>query len=175
MAPAKAVAVMPEDFFSASEQQPTEIGGLDGAGFTGVFLWIGAGVLFVVFAIVLGFRLKKLFRREEFSGMSREELARRWKTLEDLAEKKDEMSVKVAIMEADKLLDYGLKSIGCSGTTLGERLKFIAYRYPSIQRVWPAHILRNKLVHDASFRLNHGEARRALKLFREALREIGVL
>ncbi|MEK7619247.1 MAG: hypothetical protein AAB416_03355 [Patescibacteria group bacterium] len=165
---------MPEDFFSADQHQPIETAGSDGGSFSGVFLWIGVGVLCVALLVVVGFRLRKLFRREEFSGMSREDLTRRWSALEELAGKKDEMSMKVAIMEADKLLDYGLKSIGCSGSTLGERLKFIAYRYPKIQRVWPAHILRNKMVHDASFHLNHGEARRALKAFREALREIGV-
>lgn len=162
---------MENDFFSPATQALPQT---DGVSVFPIFAWILGILVFVGMMSFVAMRLRKFFRRPEFLGMSKEELAKRWKEIEALTERPDEMSYKMAILEADKLLDFGLKSIGCSGNTLGERLRFITNRYPNLHRVWPAHILRNKLMHEASFHLNRGQAKRAIGQFRDALRELSL-
>ncbi|MFS8131103.1 MAG: hypothetical protein ACMG57_03930 [Candidatus Dojkabacteria bacterium] len=68
----------------------------------------------------------------------------------------DESSLKAAVMEADKLLDYVLKSKKIKGDTLGDRLKHSKHLFStsSYNRVWEVHKLRNRLAHEMDFNPN---------------------
>lgn len=63
------------------------------------------------------------------------------------------MEPKLAIIEADKLVDTVLKKAGIKGETLGERLrnsqKLISRDVYS--NMWEAHKVRNQIVHDHDF------------------------
>jgi len=72
-------------------------------------------------------------------------------------------------------LDHVLKAMAMPGTTLGERLKSAQYKYPKLSKVWWAHKIRNQLVHEASFSVNHRTAKSAIHEFEKALKELGVL
>ncbi|MBI4239711.1 hypothetical protein HY620_01835 [Candidatus Uhrbacteria bacterium] len=142
------------------------------------FSWIRygiAGVAVCAAILFIIFKIQHLLRRPDLYGMSREEINKRWREIEALVQRNDEMSYKLAVMEADKLLDHGLKSMGFGGSSLGERLKLAAYKYPKIRNVWPAHLTRNKLVHEASFHLHRGTAAQAIQQFKSALLELGML
>ncbi len=137
--------------------------------------WIVGGIVVIVFfGMGIGWLLKSL-RREEFYGMSPQEIRKRWNTIEGYLKRQEEMSWKLAVMEADTLLDHALKSRGFGGQTMGERLKLAAYKYPKIRDVWGAHLTRNKLAHEASYHLSFGQARNALSSFKHALEQLGVL
>lgn len=144
-------------------------------GFSPIILWGIAGVIGIIILAVLIVFLKKAFRRTELYGMSKEEIKVKWKSIEEMAGANNEMSHKLAVMEADKLFDHVLKALGFGGSTLAERLKLAAYRYPNIRNVWPAHAARNRMVHEATYHLSGGTARDAIRRFRAALRELGVL
>jgi hypothetical protein len=45
----------------------------------------------------------------------------------------------------------------------------------SLQNLWDAHKLRNLLVHDANYQLDHRQAVMAIEAFEQALRELGAL
>ncbi len=110
----------------------------------------------------------------KFSGNDRSQFARRWQEIESLASR-EESSRRMAIVEADKLLDHALKAIAMPGETLGERLKFAQYKYPNLRDVWFAHRLRNQLVHEANYHLDASNAKKALKSFRKALEMLGAI
>lgn len=133
----------------------------------------------VIVAVIIGvmlWQLKKLLSpREELFGMTRADIAKRWQSIQELVARNDEISAKLAVMEADKLLDHALKAKYFSGNTLGERLKVACYKYPRLKAVWPAHLTRNRLVHEANFHLSPGAARDAIRQFHLALKELGVL
>lgn len=118
--------------------------------------------------------LKRLMFRPELLGMTREQIAERWKQIR-LTSQQGLMGAKLAIMEADTLLDSGLKSMMMPGDTLGERLKVACYKYPKLQNVWWAHKLRNQLAHEASFQISAREAARAMDEFERALKTLNVL
>lgn len=132
------------------------------------------GVVLITFFGVFIYRAMRILRRPELHGTTREQIQKRWEQIEHTATQ-GVMGMKLAIIEADKLLDQVLKSMAMPGQTLGERLKSTAYRYPSIRDVWTAHRLRNQLVHDPAFELHSGQARQALNDFKAALKVLNVM
>lgn len=134
---------------------------------------LALALLFLILRGLVRF-VRRLFA-PKLQGLDRGAIASRWAEIERMASAGGEMGLKMAVMEADKLLDHALKSLAMPGTTLGERLKFAAYKYPKIRNVWNAHRLRNQLAHEASAYLEPSFARRALSDFKDALRLLNVL
>lgn len=116
----------------------------------------------------------KIFGRgkddEEYKG-----IAEKWAEIEKLMNGDSALSWKLAVIEADKLMDSALKRAFMRGDNMGERLRFAAHKHPKIQKVWEAHILRNDLVHQSDRRLSRGEAEKALALFKEGLKVLKAL
>src|SRR3989344_3271533 len=83
---------------------------------------------------------------------------------------------KFAVIEADKLVDDLLKSSGYQGDTMGERLMNIdKTQIVTLDGLWDAHKTRNRLVHDSNYFLRYAEAKRAVSLYEETLKELGAL
>jgi hypothetical protein len=131
----------------------------------------------VIFAIVamLFKKVRGFFASRAFDVSDREAFRRRWQEVVRMLDRPDGMSHKLAVLEADKLLDHALKAMGMAGETMGERLKFAQYKYPQLREVWGAHKMRNQLAHEASFRLGASDARRAIRDFERALSRIGAI
>lgn len=131
--------------------------------------------LLIVAAVAFGiWKLKKLLTRPEMYGLTREEVQERWTNIRKTSGQ-GVMGAKLAVMEADTLLDSALKSMSMPGQTLGERLKVASYKYTKLKNVWWAHKLRNQLVHEASFQLGQRQAKQALDEFERALKILNVL
>ncbi|MFA5853899.1 MAG: hypothetical protein WC866_02315 [Patescibacteria group bacterium] len=139
-----------------------------------VFVLVGLTFVFFIVRAVMSF-LRRLFAGNRLDGMDRKAVQARWNEIERMVQTGGEMHLKIAVMEADKLLDHALKAMAMPGQTLGERLKYAAYKYPKIKNVWNAHRLRNSLAHEASFYLDPQMARRAVKDFKEALHTLHLL
>lgn len=127
----------------------------------------------VLLLIVIGIALKTL-RRPEMVGMTPERVRQLWAEIQKTSSQ-GVMGAKLSVIEADKLLDNVLKSLMIPGETLGERLKAGQYKHPNLRHVWTAHKLRNQLVHDSSFEITIGAAKRALKDYEAALKTLHVL
>jgi len=85
------------------------------------------------------------------------------------------LSWRMAVIEADKLMDSALKRTFTRGETMGERLKVAVFKNPKIRKVWEAHSLRNDLVHESDRRITRSEAERAVKLFEEGMKDLKIL
>jgi hypothetical protein len=136
--------------------------------------WLVAAIIALMALALLIRWAKKTFGRPEMHGMSREQVQKRWEEIEKTASTST-LGGKMAIMEADKLLDAALKSMMMSGNTLGERLKFAGYKYPDLRNVWNAHRLRNRIVHEASFEPGRAEVSTAIRDFKRALQTLKLL
>lgn len=139
--------------------------------FTAVLIIGGIVVVGLIIALIV---VRKLIFQPELHGLSKAAIQAHWAEIEKIAGT-GTMGAKMAIVEADKLLDGTLKSMMMAGTTLGERLKFAQYKYPQLRKVWNAHRLRNQLVHETTFQISPGEARGALNDFKNALKTLNVL
>jgi hypothetical protein len=113
--------------------------------------------------------------RRALVGAHREVAAREWEQVQGLLAVGRGSSLSAAVIEADKLLDYCLKSLGASGSTLGERLRSAEPRFSDYQGLWQAHKLRNRLVHEHDSAPSRSEVERAVSQFERALRDLGAL
>lgn len=118
--------------------------------------------------------IRRRWQRPDLMNLTPEQIKKKWEEILKISGQ-GSTGLKLAIIDADKLLDHVLKSMMMPGETLADRLKMAAYNYPAIKKVWPAHKLRNQLVHDSGFELRSGEAKRALSDFHDALRALRVL
>ena len=83
--------------------------------------------------------------------------------------------LKMAIVQADNILDDALHYAGIRGSNLGDRLKNVRReQIPNLEDVWTAHKLRNEIAHGANFTLKRAEAERALDTYEVALKNLGV-
>lgn len=82
---------------------------------------------------------------------------------------------KFAVIEADTITDSILKNY-FPGDTMGERLMNIdKTNLVSIDGLWEAHKVRNRLAHDPNYFLRHAEAIRAIRLYEATLKELGAV
>jgi hypothetical protein len=83
---------------------------------------------------------------------------------------------KLAIIEADIILDEILKDAGYAGTSLGERLRSISPdQLRSLDDAWQAHKVRNQIAHGgADFILTQRLAQDTIKQYRRVFHEMGV-
>jgi nitrogen fixation-related uncharacterized protein len=83
---------------------------------------------------------------------------------------------KLAIIEADIILDDILKSRGYPGGSLGERLKSIGSgQLGSLNDAWEAHKVRNRIAHDgADFVLTKRIAQETIQRYQRVFAEFGL-
>ena len=75
-------------------------------------------------------------------------------------------------MEADKLMSHVLKANGFEGN-VGEQLKDAKLLFTSLDNVWTAHKLRNKIAHEVTHETSLKEYKNALSYFKQALQDLG--
>jgi hypothetical protein len=97
----------------------------------------------------------------------------RWAQVEKHLESENQNDWRLAIIEADIMLDELVKSMGYQGDSLGERLKGVEQSdFTTIDAAWEAHKVRNQIAHAGSdFILTQREARRVLALYRQVFQE----
>jgi len=83
---------------------------------------------------------------------------------------------KLAIIEADIMLDEILKERGYAGGSLGERLRSISpSQLNSLDDAWAAHKVRNQIAHGgADFVLTHRLAEETINRYRRVFTEFGI-
>ncbi|MEO8638156.1 MAG: hypothetical protein ABI430_04640 [Candidatus Taylorbacteria bacterium] len=79
---------------------------------------------------------------------------------------------RLAILEADIILEETLEKKGFLGQTLGEKLKNLNKGdFPDLDKAWEAHKIRNLIAHEgANFLISEREAKRVIELYKEVLR-----
>ncbi len=101
----------------------------------------------------------------------------RWERILSLANSESSSDRKMAVMEADVMLEELLAALGYTGDSVGEILKSIdKNQFSSIDAAWEAHKVRNTLAHSGSeFEITERETKRVIALFEEVFREFGAI
>ncbi len=104
---------------------------------------------------------------------SREKNVEEWADILIKSRSPDENQRKFALIAADSLIDKILAMAGYDGENLGERLKKIeSSDLDSLNDVWEAHKVRNRIAHEADYRLSMEDSAAAIGRFEKALREL---
>lgn len=147
-------------------------------------LFIYIVVLFIDVALLLSFRgvtrdlrmnLLGTDQRPLFSGRARQ-TGRRWEKIFARLSSGDTSQYKAAILEADALADTVMGASRWAGTNLSERIASVPEgQIESIGSLREAHAVRNQIVNDAEFVIDHEEAERVLGLYAQFLEEMELL
>lgn len=142
------------------------------------FRWVLGifGILLILFALFVLLRtmwmqFAFLFDFTEFFtfrpyGLRR--MVKKWQKIQARLETASEAEYKLAIIEADGMLNDILLRMGFRGETLGDRLKILTSAViPNLDDIWKAHQTRNNVVHDPDYQLTSKEARRTLEIYQE--------
>ncbi len=84
---------------------------------------------------------------------------------------------KLAIIEADSMLESLMEQLGFRGETLGDRLKMANQEnFPNLTIAWEVHTIRNRIAHEGlTFEVSQHEAKRVIALYEQIFREYGYI
>lgn len=101
----------------------------------------------------------------------------RWKHVEDLLISPSPSDWRLAIIEADSILEGLLGDRGIPGAKLGEQLKNMTPGdLSTLQMAWSAHLVRNRIAHEGSeFELTEREAQKTISLYEMVFKELGFI
>lgn len=137
-------------------------------------------LLFLAGIIYSLIRIRQI-RREENEELGKiivvkgtaEKKKEKWNQLVDLASSENESDWRLAIIEADTMLDDMLDVMGYKGEGIGEKLKQIEKSdFTTLNQAWEAHKVRNNIAHAGSdFVLTQREVRRVIDLYKQVFEE----
>jgi len=88
-------------------------------------------------------------------------------------EKGDESNLKLAIIEADEIVNNILERKGYKGKDMGEKLKQISpSQIANINELRKVHRFRNKIVHSFDAKINKEEAKRAIEIYQKVIQDL---
>lgn len=100
-------------------------------------------------------------------------IVKRWSKIMARLDTGLESEYKLALIEADTMMDDSLRRMGYAGDMLGERLdKLTVATLSNIEDIKRAHRVRNTVMHDPSYTLSLDEVRELLGIFEQAFRDL---
>lgn len=111
--------------------------------------------------------------REEVGGSKNE----RWSKTLGYLFSQHASDWKLAIIEADSMLESLMEQLGFKGETLGDRLKLANQdNFPNLTTSWEVHTVRNRIAHEGlAFELSQHEAKRIIALYEQIFHEYGYI
>lgn len=101
----------------------------------------------------------------------------RWEDIQQHIATDNPNDWKLAIIEADVMLEEMLESAGYAGNTIGEKLKGASTtNFQTLDTAWKAHKVRNQIAHGgADFVLTKKLAQETITQYRQVFTEFGVI
>jgi hypothetical protein len=116
---------------------------------------------------------KEKAAREREGGEKNE----RWSKVLEYTFSPSEGDWRLAVLEADMMLEGLMDQLGFRGETLGEKLKAANQdTFKGLTKAWEAHTIRNRIAHEGSdFVLSSPEAKRVIALYEDIFKEYGFI
>lgn len=101
----------------------------------------------------------------------------KWQLIVEHSESNIESNWRLAIIEADIILDELLDKLNLPGNTIGEKLKAVEPSdFRTLDAAWEAHKARNMIAHEGQgYLLNQRDTRRIISLYESVFREFFVI
>jgi hypothetical protein len=113
-------------------------------------------------------RLKEFL---DFKAFEVSQFAKKWEKVRKRLSRPWETEAKLAIIEADGLLNEVLEKMAYPGERLGQKLRQINDSLlPNVEKLRQVHQLRNDIVHDPDYRLPRERAEEALDIYEQAFK-----
>lgn len=134
-------------------------------------------ILFLIAVLAIGLVTMAIVvvTRRGGSALNVQKYQTRWLAIESSLKRDQPASAHLAILNADKLVDMGLRERGFKGTTMGERMKSAQSVWSNANHIWGAHKVRNKIAHEDDVEVSYDIAKRALLAYKQALKDLGAI
>ena len=111
--------------------------------------------------------------QEKTSGSKNE----RWVKTLDYLFSQHASDWKLAIIEADNMLDILMSELGFKGESLGDKLKSANQdNFKELTKAWEVHTIRNRIAHEGTaFEISQHEAKRVIALYEYIFHEYGYI
>lgn len=136
---------------------------------------------FIVFALIKTYYLRRLILWDvqeflTYKPYAAKKLYKQWQGTKARLGTGLESEYKLAVIEADSVLNDVLEKMGFAGATLGERLEKVTDEtIPNVAEAVDAHKVRNNIVHDPDYHLTLDEARKIINIFERVLTDLQAL
>jgi len=187
------------NFFHGASSSSSGSISTGGAGSFGFMLKVLLFILALFFIFVIAYCLVRIFEiREkekrhlaheiaEYAEKQKEKnehlvnpggaMNQKWQSVLTHVFSENEADWKVALIEADVMLEELITELGFKGEGLGEKLKSADQeKFPQLTLAWEAHIIRNRIAHEGSdFELTQREAKRIVTIYEDIFRTYGFI
>jgi len=140
---------------------------------------------FLAIVIYCWLRIMQIRRRERLAfraaqrTVAAQDIPRtqlRWNRVVDQSNSSNPESWRLAILEADIMLNELLDMQGYKGETIADKMKQVdRNKFNSIESAWDAHKIRNRIAHEGGLTLTPREVRNAIVLYERVFREFRYL
>ncbi len=108
--------------------------------------------------------------------LKKAELLEKWRQIKNKYDDGSMDSAKVAIIQADALVDTILKNAGLEGEHMADRLMNIdKSELKSLDDIWTSHKIRNNVVHTDGFDLSSDLSYKAMRGYERFLKELNII
>lgn len=140
-------------------------------------------VILIVSIVILIYRggsfaihMRHLWIAWKASPLPKNRMVKRWLVIKEAMGRDDPGGWRVAIIDADSMLDEVVAKLGYKGDTLEERLKnAVEYQFPSLENAWRAHQISDFLKEDSSYVLTREVAEQTIEIYRTIFTETGII
>ncbi|MBI2591096.1 MAG: hypothetical protein HYW34_00220 [Candidatus Brennerbacteria bacterium] len=135
------------------------------------------GIVFFILRLgILNYQAERFIDVSGFGDLSRRRSLKAWQQIQKRMRLGGEANMKLALIEADKIFDEIIKLSGYKGETMADRLKQITpAQLSGIERLWQAHKIRNRVVHEPDFHLTLEQTDAALDIYKQSFQEMGLI
>ncbi len=147
------------------------------------YIFLALSIIFLIGIINFSLKLDKLVREEHDSIFGKkddivpevvEKKNEQWEMVQKHIDSPNPAEWKLAIIEADKMLEDVINTIlpGYESLSIGEKLKKIeSSDFLSLNEAWEAHKVRNKIAHESSYEITEREAKIIIGMYRKVFEE----
>ncbi|KKT78979.1 hypothetical protein A2W48_01330 [Candidatus Giovannonibacteria bacterium RIFCSPHIGHO2_12_44_12] len=133
------------------------------------------GIVYVIYEL-RKFRPKYKLVYRESTVPQKKIMKSHWGKIMERFNAGTESDWRLAIVEADSLVDEVFKKIGFAGETLGDRISSISEQeVHSVAELKSAHQVRNNLVHTPGYKLSREDADRTMRHYHKVLEELEMI
>lgn len=152
----------------------------------GLWFWLRAWSYIIslplfVLVVYLSYRIVQIRQGERYalkqilentSSQEKPKLNPAWERVLGFMASNDPNDWRLAIIEADNMLDELVRAMNYRGESLGERLKAIEPSdFQTLNEAWEAHKVRNRIAHESGYIPAEQEARQAIARYRAVFEE----
>ncbi len=131
------------------------------------------GIIYAVIKANKIFQAMHVFDEPKSAPLEKNKNQEDWDKILAGGKSENENDRKQAVISADSLIDKIFAMAGYSGETLSEKLKNIKPAdLDSLDALWEAHKIRNRIAHEPDYQLSKEDSERALTNFEKALKEL---